>query len=340
MKRASTQLSRGLTQSATSQVFKSRPRIKIVEVSPRDGLQNEATVLDAATRAGLIASLAKAGLPFIEAGSFVSPKVKQMANTRDVLLSETLRPVLQDGKTVLSVLIPNMRGYQDFKNTMQSLQEDGVDASRIEVAVFASATEAFSKANLNASRAVALDQLAQVAQAALNNNVKVRGYVSCVVKCPYEGIVEPREVASTAKSLSEMGCYEISLGDTIGAGNIYTLEDMLSAVVGRMPLSQLAAHCHDTNGKACENVLHLVKLGVQTVDSSLAGLGGCPYAPGAKGNVATEDVVRVLEENFYDTGLVQELPGQTHEAALWQKLQDLSRLGQEIKGKLKSEADV
>ena len=156
--------------------------MKIVEVSPRDGLQNEATILDVATRANFIASLAKAGLSFIEAGSFVSPKVKQMANTRDVLLSDSLRPVLQDGKTILSVLIPNMRGYHDFKVTIQSLHEDGVDTSRIEIAVFASATEAFSRANLNATRAVALDQLAQVAQAARKDNTKVRGYVSCVVK--------------------------------------------------------------------------------------------------------------------------------------------------------------
>lgn len=182
MNKATRLLSRGLQQSATSQAFKSRPRVKIVEVSPRDGLQNEAAVLDAGTKAAFIARLAKTGLTFIEAGSFVSPKVKQMANTREVLLSDELRPVLQDGRVTLSVLIPNMRGYRDCRDTIESLQSKGVDTSRIEIAVFASATEGFSRRNLNATRTEALDRLAQVAQKARQDGMKVRGYVSCVVK--------------------------------------------------------------------------------------------------------------------------------------------------------------
>lgn len=187
MKKASTVLVRGLKTASQVHNYRLRPRVKIVEVSPRDGLQNESTVLDAATKAGFIASLARAGLTFIEAGSFVSPKVEQMANTREVLLSDELQPVFQDERITMSILVPNMRGYQDFQHTMQELQKRGTDTSRLEIAVFASATEAFSKANLNATRGEALGRLAQVADNASRDNIKVRGYVSCVVKVILEG---------------------------------------------------------------------------------------------------------------------------------------------------------
>jgi len=187
MKQASTIFKRGLHSTIKNQSYEFRPRIKIVEVSPRDGLQNEATVLDAATKANLIADLAKAGLSFIEAGSFVSPKVKQMSNTGKVLLSDSLRPILNNGRVTLSTLIPNVRGYQDYLHTLQALRNNGTDTSRMEIAIFASATEAFSKANLNASRVQALNQLAQVAEAATKQGIKVRGYVSCVVKVSHFG---------------------------------------------------------------------------------------------------------------------------------------------------------
>lgn len=182
MKRASTVFKRGLQSTTKQSSYELRPRVKIVEVSPRDGLQNESTVLDAATKAGLIANLAKAGLSFIEAGSFVSPKIKQMADTREVLLNEELRPVLNDERITLSTLIPNMRGLQDYSDTIRELRKNGVDTSRMEIAIFASATEAFSKANLNATRVEALNRLAQVAEIAIKHGIKVRGYVSCVVK--------------------------------------------------------------------------------------------------------------------------------------------------------------
>lgn len=182
MKRASTVFKRGLQSTTKQSSYVLRPRVKIVEVSPRDGLQNESTVLDAATKAGLIANLAKAGLSFIEAGSFVSPKIKQMADTREVLLNEELRPVLNDERITLSTLIPNMRGLQDYSDTIRELRKDGVDTSRMEIAIFASATEAFSKANLNATRVEALNRLAQVAEIAIKHGIKVRGYVSCVVR--------------------------------------------------------------------------------------------------------------------------------------------------------------
>lgn len=182
MKSASTIFKRGLQSIHKKRSYDVRPRVKIVEVSPRDGLQNEPTVLDAATKAGLIADLAKAGLTFIEAGSFVSPKVKQMADTRQVLLNEKLRTVINDEKVTLSTLVPNLRGYQAFQDTLQILRNEGTDTSRMEIAIFASATEAFSKANLNASRAEALNRLAQVAETATKQGIRVRGYVSCVVK--------------------------------------------------------------------------------------------------------------------------------------------------------------
>lgn len=335
MNRAARAFRRRLQSTSKTQSFDVRPRVKIVEVSPRDGLQNESTILDTATKVDLIAGLAKAGLSFIEAGSFVSPKVKQMADTRQVLLNEKLRPVINDERITLSTLLPNMRGYQAFQDTIEQLRNEGVNTSRMEVAIFASATEAFSKANLNASRAEAMNRLAQVVETATKQGVRVRGYISCVVKCPYEGLVEPRDVAAASEALLQMGCYEISLGDTIGAGDPASLEEMLSSVVNRLPLSKLAIHCHDTNGRACENVLHLVKLGVGTVDSSIGGLGGCPFAPGAKGNVATEDVVHILEENFFNTGLVDP-PSMVvkHEKALWSKLRELSTLGDTISSKL------
>merc|ERR1711939_603203 len=288
-----------------------RPRVKIVEVSPRDGLQNEKTLLSADIKASLTSRLAQNGLTHIEAGSFVSPRLKQMANTAELLQRAELNEgnlntgVVNTGGHAnksysdLSVLVPNLRGWQDFTRTLPSMTR-----RPSEVAVFVAATESFSRANLNMSIAQSLDAAAEVAEHARAAGFRVRGYVSCVAGCPYEGSVEPRQVAIVAEQLQAMGCYEVSLGDTVGTGSPTSLEAVLDAVTARLPVESVAAHCHDTYGLAITNVLHLVRLGVRTVDSSVAGLGGCPYAPGASGNVATEDVVYALEREGYDTGLV------------------------------------
>ena len=253
--------------------------VKIVEVGPRDGLQNEPGELSVATRVELIEALADAGLTSIEAGSFVSPKwVPKMAGSDQVFAA--LQP--RAGVTY-SALTPNMQG-------LHAALAAGVK----EVAVFGAASEAFSAKNINCTIAESLERFKPVARAALDAGVAVRGYISCVVGCPYQGDIAPSAVADVAQQLLDMGCYEISLGDTVGVGTPNRISAMLEALQTNIATDQLAVHFHDTYGQALANIYRALEMGISTVDSSVAGLGGCPYAAGASGNVATEEVVYLL----------------------------------------------
>jgi hydroxymethylglutaryl-CoA lyase len=255
-------------------------RVKIVEVSPRDGLQDEKQPLDTGTKVELIRQLAEAGVSYIEAGSFVNPDwVPQMAGSDDVF-----QQIARKKGVTYAALVPNMRGYQ------RALQS-GVT----EVAIFAAVSEAFSQKNTNCSVAESIERFAPIMTAAARDNVKVRGYVSCVVGCPYEGEVAPQKVSHVAAQLFDMGCYEISLCDTIGVGTPASVTAMLEATLHNIPATTLAVHLHDTYGQALANIYASLQLGIATIDSSVAGLGGCPYAVGASGNVATEDVVYMLD---------------------------------------------
>lgn len=254
--------------------------VRVVEVGPRDGLQNEAKTVPMATKVALIERLADAGLKAIEAGSFVSPKwVPQMADTAAVMQALKRRPGV-----AYQVLVPNLKGFEAARA-----------AKADEVAIFAAASESFSRRNINCSIAESLDRFIPVTEAAKAAGVRVRGYISCVVDCPYEGAVVPQAVADVAARLLALGCYEISLGDTIGSGTPARVVAMIEAVAHRVPRETLAIHCHDTYGQALANILAALENGIATVDSSVAGLGGCPYAPGAAGNVASEDVVYMLD---------------------------------------------
>ena len=263
--------------------------VKIVEVGPRDGLQNEAgPMLDANVKANLIEQLAATGLRHIEAAAFVHPQwVPQMANSSEVLAQVKRLPHVS-----YSALTPNLRGL-----------ERALDAGVNEVAVFAAATEKFSQRNTNCSIAEGLARFEPVVKTALEAGLKVRGYVSVVIDCPYEGPVKPEAVAHIAHQLQQMGCYEISLGDTIGTATPARMLDMLEAVQNYVPASQLAGHCHDTYGQALANVMVMLQAGVSSFDSSVAGLGGCPYAQGASGNLATEDLVYLLHGLNIETGV-------------------------------------
>ena len=263
--------------------------VKIVEVGPRDGLQNEAgPMLDANVKANLIEQLAATGLRHIEAAAFVHPIwVPQMANSSEVLAQVKRLPQVS-----YSALTPNLRGL-----------ERALDAGVNEVAVFAAATEKFSQRNTNCSIAEGLARFEPVVKTALEAGLKVRGYVSVVIDCPYEGPVTPEAVAHIAHQLQQMGCYEISLGDTIGTATPARMLDMLEAVQNYVPASQLAGHCHDTYGQALANVMVMLQAGVSSFDSSVAGLGGCPYAQGASGNLATEDLVYLLHGLKIETGV-------------------------------------
>ena len=255
------------------------PSVKIVEVGPRDGLQNEKTSLDAETRVELITQLTNAGLSYIEAGSFVSPKwVPQMAGSDKVF--EQL-PV--DAATTYAALTPNMQG-------LERAMQCGVK----EVAVFAATSQSFSQKNINCSIAESIERFKPVAREALSAGLAVRGYISCVVGCPYEGEVDIDSVAQVAQQLLAMGCYEVSLGDTIGVGTPASIETLLNRLLKDITADKLAIHAHDTYGQALANILIALQLGISTVDSSVAGLGGCPYAQGASGNVATEDLIYML----------------------------------------------
>ncbi|PKU73890.1 Hydroxymethylglutaryl-CoA lyase, mitochondrial [Dendrobium catenatum] len=263
-----------------TQIFRSMPSyVKIVEVGPRDGLQNEKSVIPTKVKIDLIQRLATTGLSVVEATSFVSPKwVPQLADAKDVM--EEVRNI--EG-VHFPVLTPNLKGFKA-----------AIAAGAKEVAVFASASEAFSLSNINCSIKDSLARYQDVTLAAKALGVPVRGYVSCVVGCPVEGAVCPTKVAYVAKELYEMGCFEISLGDTIGVGTPGSVIPMLKAVMSVVPVEKLAVHFHDTYGQSLSNILLSLQMGIAVVDTSVAGLGGCPYAKGASGNVATEDVVYML----------------------------------------------
>ncbi|CAI5966105.1 unnamed protein product [Closterium sp. NIES-64] len=262
--------------------------VKVVEVGPRDGLQNEKQQVAVGVKVELIHRLMAAGLPVVEATSFVSPKwVPQLSDAPEVM-----QQVQSNGRTKLPVLTPNLRGL-----------ENAVAAGAKEVAVFAAASEAFSKKNINCSMEESLERYRAVCDAAKEMGILVRGYVSCAVGCPYEGHIEPAAVARVAKALHDMGCYEVSLGDTIGVGTPGSVAPMLDAVCASVPPACLAVHFHDTYGQALANILVALQMGVSVVDSSIAGLGGCPYAKGASGNVATEDVVYLLHGLGIHTGI-------------------------------------
>jgi hydroxymethylglutaryl-CoA lyase len=263
-------------------------RVRLVEVGARDGLQNESAVVATEVKLALIGLLADAGLTHIEATAFVSPKrVPQMADHDAVMRGVPRRPGL-----IYSALTPNMVGL-----------EAALAAGADEVAVFGAASESFSQKNIHCSIAESLQRFEPVLQAARLRGVPVRGYVSCVLDCPYEGAIAPAAVASVAHALHEMGCHEISLGDTIGTGTPGRTAAMLEAVARRVPMAHLAGHFHDTYGQALANVYAALQLGVAVFDASVAGLGGCPYAPGASGNVATEDLLYMLDGLGIDTGV-------------------------------------
>eukprot|EP00056_Hartaetosiga_gracilis_P005132 m.81623 g.81623 ORF g.81623 m.81623 type:complete len:387 (+) comp12064_c0_seq4:261-1421(+) len=263
-------------------------KVKVVEVGPRDGLQNEKAIVSTTVKLGLIDRLADAGLSVVEATSFVSPKwVKQMADHEEIMRRLVRRPGVS-----YPVLTPNLKGYQ-------LAVECGAD----EVAIFGAASESFSKKNINCSIDESIDRFQDVVDQAHKDGVAVRGYVSCVVGCPYEGATDPKVVAKVAKRLHEMGCYEVSLGDTIGVGSPGTMVRMLDAVMEEVDVNALAVHCHDTYGQGLSNILSSLQMGVSVVDSSVSGLGGCPFAYGATGNVSTEDVVYMLHGLGVETGI-------------------------------------
>ena len=261
---------------------------EIFEVGPRDGLQNEAREIPIAEKVALVDCLSRAGFARIEVASFVSPKrVPQMAGSAEVLAG-----IRRADGVRYAALTPNMRGYENARAA-------GAD----EIAVFASASEGFSKANVNASVAESIERFMPILEEARHIDLPVRGYVSCVVDCPYDGAVAPEAVARVADRLFAMGCYEVSLGDTTGQGTPDSIARMLLAVRDVVPVGRLAGHYHDTNGRAIENIDVSLSLGLRTFDAAVGGLGGCPFAPGASGNVATEAVATHLAALGYETGL-------------------------------------
>ncbi|MYB34863.1 MAG: hydroxymethylglutaryl-CoA lyase [Gammaproteobacteria bacterium] len=254
--------------------------VKIVEVGPRDGLQNESRVLPVPERIRLVQGLTGAGLKQIEAGSFVRPDLlPQVSDTDQVLSGLNL-----DAEVGYPVLVPNMRGL-----------ESALSAGAREIAVFAAASETFSQKNINCSISESIRRFSEVAKTAIDQGLKVRGYISCVLGCPYAGAISPEKVLYVAGALEDIGCYEISLGDTIGIGTPIATRVLIDTITPHIPVGRLAVHFHDTYGQALANILVALQAGISVVDSSVAGLGGCPYAPGASGNVATEDVVYMLD---------------------------------------------
>lgn len=265
-----------------------RERVNLVEVGPRDGLQNERQPLDVDRRINLIRRLVGTGLTTVEAGSFVSPKwVPQMADTDQVLQAFAL-----GGDIHYPVLVPNQKGF-----------DAALAAGAKDIAIFGAASESFSQKNINCSIAESLDRFRPVAEQALANGMRVRGYVSCLVACPYEGRIEPSQVVPVVRALFDMGCYEVSLGDTIGRGTPKQIHAVLDALLAEFDADRLALHCHDTYGMAIANIVAGLEKGIRTFDASVGGAGGCPYAPGASGNVATEDVVYLLKREGFETGV-------------------------------------
>ena len=262
--------------------------VRLVEVGPRDGLQNEAQPISVADKVQLVDALSAAGLRYIEVGSFVSPKwVPQMAGSAEVFAQIQRKPGVTYG-----ALAPNLRGF-----------EDALAAGVKEVAVFAAASEAFSQRNINCSISESLERFAPIMAAAKQQGISVRGYVSCVLGCPYEGQIAPEQVAAVARELYAMGCYEVSLGDTIGTGTAGATRRLFEVVGAQVPRDKLAGHFHDTYGQAVANIYASLLEGINVFDSSIAGLGGCPYAKGASGNVATEDVLYLLNGLGIETGI-------------------------------------
>jgi hydroxymethylglutaryl-CoA lyase len=262
--------------------------VRIVEVGPRDGLQNEKTAISIADRIGFIEALVAAGLHTVEVGAFVSPKaIPQMIGSDQVL-----RGVNHIAGAEFHVLVPNLKGYEAARAAGAKV-----------IAVFASASEGFSRANINCSVAESIDRFRPVVARARADGIKVRGYVSCVLGCPFDGEMKPQAVVDVAKTLRDLGCYEVSLGDTIGVGTPMKARHLLRAVAGDVPMANLAMHFHDTYGQALANLYAGLEEGCRVIDSAAGGLGGCPYAPGATGNVATEDVVYMLDGMGASTGV-------------------------------------
>ena len=270
-------------------------RVLVFEMAPRDGLQNEARVIPTKDKITLVDALSGSGIQKIETASFVSPKwVPQMADGAEVMAGITRR-----AGAAYTALTPNMKGL-----------ERALAAGADEVAVFGAASESFSRTNINCSVAESCERFRPVVARAVAEGVPVRGYVSCVTDCPYEGAVAPKAVAAVARELLDLGCYEISLGDTIGKGTPESVSAMLDAVLALVPAERIAGHFHDTDGRALDNILAALALGIRTFDASAGGIGGCPYAPGAQGNVATEAVVGLLEAEGFETGIDSDALGQ------------------------------
>ncbi len=263
-------------------------RVRVVEVAARDGLQNESQILPVSTRIELINRLADSGLREIEAGSFVSPRhVPQMADTDQVLAGIRKRPGCH-----FPVLVPNRTGLQH-----------AIEAGATDIAIFAAASETFSQRNIGCSITESLQRYAEVATLAHSQSMRIRGYVSCVLGCPYEGNVPMQSVLEVSRQLMDLGCYEVSLGDTVGYGIAAQVQELIDTVAAELGIEHLAVHFHDTRGQALANILQALQMGVSTIDSSIGGLGGCPYAPGASGNVATEKVIYLLDGLGIDSGV-------------------------------------
>ena len=263
-------------------------RVTLFEMGPRDGLQNEATLIATADKIGLVDRLSRCGFSKIEVTSFVSPRwVPQLADA-----AEVMEGITRSAAVTYAALTPNMQGF-----------ERAMAARADEIAVFGAASEGFSQNNINCSIAESLERFKPVVDAARAAGVPVRGYVSCVTHCPYDGPTPPESVARVAAALMDMGCYQISLGDTLGAATPDAVTTMLDAVLAVVPARSLAGHFHDTGGRALDNIAVSLERGLRVFDSAIAGLGGCPYAPGAKGNVSTEAVVTMLHEHGFETGL-------------------------------------
>ncbi len=297
--------------------------VRIIDVGPRDGLQNEAAPVSVAAKIHLIESLADAGLPAVEAGAFVSPKwVPQMADSAEVIAKINRRP-----GTRYPVLVPNMKGLET------ALAAGPID----EIAIFGAASETFSQRNINCSIDESLERFAPVAKIALSRGIRLRGYVSCVLGCPYEGYIAPNSVTEVALRLLDLGCAEISLGDTTGVGTPLKAIDMVEAVIRKINVTQLAVHFHDTWGQALANIYAVLGLGISTIDSSVSGLGGCPYAPGAAGNVATEDVLYMLHGIGIETGVdLAKVAAAGREICQVLGRKPLSRTAQALQANLKS----
>lgn len=266
-------------------------RVSIVEMAPRDGLQNEKALIDTAAKIRLVDLLSACGFERIEVTSFVSPKwVPQLADAAEVMAGIARRPGVR-----YAVLTPNMKGF-----------EAALAAGADEVAIFASASEGFSRHNINCSIAESIERFVPVAKAARQHGIPMRGYVSCVVECPYDGAIAPASAADVAGHLIQLGCYEVSLGDTIGRGTPEAVDGMLTAVLAAVPAAKLAGHFHDTSGRALDNIGVALDRGIRVIDASVGGLGGCPYAPGAKGNVDTLLVDQYLKARGFETGLSED----------------------------------